>query len=1560
MSSGRRGRPYLVRRLVLALGVACAITPVLVVVLGIGGSASRAAFAPPPPTAQTDDSVPAGDVTMIAATPDEAGAGGGETWGIGREVGSQSTNLLVRYTSQQGWIRGPSLPEGFALAADGVLAAQMTPGGAGAMVGTIAKREVVLVRDPGGSFVPTAAVPAEGEEGGGGEAGKGGEGPAVPLLAAGEELFEAKGPRGPLLATLDEPGGGAGALVVPEVTGKGEVEHQVLHWDGTSWTSEPIEIPTASAGSFRVLAIGASSAQNAWLLGQLASGAGYPAGAVALFRRVEAGGSWEWKPVALESGGGDGEAHPLYVPLAGGEQAPFGVPGAGQPPGVEGQVLTVTDEGVWIDGTRSDLAGLDASTTLFFRPEGGAGGSLQASWCLAPPATPSACSYTLPQPLPRAQMRSIAWPGGGPYGRRVITGLPDGVSLRLEGSSFVEVLSLGGGAVGSQDPGGALGAAFSSPLEGWLGESALPVHLTSAPEASRLRPWPVTFRRDLQAIAPAPGQPVAAIGSEALAVGLQGAVTRYRPGLGWVPESLFGPGENIKHPNLRAVAWPTTNRAYAVGDEGPAGGEQMWLWRGETGLWEPDPATPINFRGNLLGVAFDPNNPSRGYAVGTTVLGRGGMIMRYGKSWTEEASLPAEAQGAQFLGVAFAGSEALVPYVKQLNAEKGIYAGGLLANSGSGWHVDSEATELMKSTGTLPFAVAGLADGGAAFAASGSASGPKVFEREGAGAAWRPTPTPLPGVVAGSLALFREAGALRTIVAGSGGRHVSRDFEEQVPPGAPGLKQGAIETAGGPEAGAVLRQTSTGWQDERHELEVGEPPPGNYEFQDLPYTPDPVMAMLVDPSGGTGWTVGGHLSESSNGSGEALQTADIERYGEGARTPEGERPAGVPTSGWATFAIAGNAECLDPCAERALAGVGPQVWLGSAVSLAATSGARAFIYTGPSVTEGRVEGHRSVPIPFAAEIERTRTILASGVYPSGAQVGGQLPAYSAASPNDLDGRPTSEGTEQTFQDAFAGFPQQALVEANGAPPGCTATIGCEGAYYAFSSQGAGGTVRVIVLDETAPEMSETQLAWLEGELQAAKAAGEPAIAIGAGDVEAQIRAGRKQSAALAKILVTGSRSTPAGLCARLEKEGPHAEGACSAASAYFFDAREQNEHRPLRAGGESIEAYGSGTLGYINAQHEQAGNFHGASGLLLAQVNVASRNRATNRAELRVPLIPVVGELALEALQGTLLSRSQPALFDGLARRPRAGCDAVAQLDTCEVAPYIPIPSICTGECGTALLPEYGFKSSDPEIGAFVERNLGSGGPLAVLQNSEGKPILESEGGTGAKSGLFCAFNPGTTVITITAGAWSASLPVTVQRGSVRQPCGTVKLSHPPAVETQQLAPAPPPNPTPEAGLGHGTSPQFPPPAPPAPPAPVPAPVPAQQVAPFFAAAVPIAPVLAIVPPPIPTPARPTPPSGTSAVTSPVEVVEEEEEQEEAPESVSNKAVAYRSPEGGDSLVPYLLGAVLLAALAGASVRRPRRRHGQGGVAPATVSTARTQRRLGDMSRDGRRRDGRR
>ena len=107
------------------------------------------------------------------------------------------------------------------------------------------------------------------------------------------------------------------------------------------------------------------------------------------------------------------------------------------------------------------------------------------------------------------------------------------------------------------------------------------------------------------------------------------------------------------------------------------------------------------------------------------------------------------------------------------------------------------------------------------------------------------------------------------------------------------------------------------------------------------------------------------------------------------------------------------------------------------------------------------------------------------------------------------------------------------------------------------------------------------------------------------------------------------------------------------------------------------------------------------------------------------------------------------------------------------------------------------------------------------------------------------------------------------------------------------------------------------------------------------------APVLAFVPPPVPTPARPTPPSGTSAVTSPVEVAEHEEEEEGATESVSNQALAYRAPDHEPSPA-YVLGIVVLAAFAGASIRRPRRGRRKMHVAPATISAMRAARRAND------------
>ncbi len=1470
-----------------------------------GGGSRAAAQVGGEPTAQTDDSVPASHVTMIGASPAEAQD---ETWGVG-EAGD-GTVVLVRYVQGSGWSLGPGLLDGggqpltgFKLAHPGPnsaspLAGQMTADGSGVLLGTVpdsgtaATREVVLVRNPGGSFKETAPVPSEGE---------------APLLAPGESLF-ASGGRAPLLAPLDESDGHAGALIVP--VSKAEVEGAVLHWDGSKWASEPIAVPVSSSGEFRVVGIGASSPANAFLLGELTGGE------FALFRRVLGGAEGpRWLPVAPAPEFKAGEA--ISVDPKGstpGEQ--FAVPGA---PNVLTQILTVTGQGVWIDGQRTDTR---VSTTLFYKPAGDSGpAALEAqsidSWCPTAGGG-SPCQHELPEGLPLGTMRSIAWANPSTqFGERVISGSANGVSLRLEGSEFKRVLALGAATV-PNDVGGTYGAAFSDPREGWLGQATLPVHLTLQPQPSRLTPWPVSFRHTLLAVAPQPGAPVGGLSSEALAVGDRGEVARYKPGQGWLPESLTGAGGRHAEPVLRSVAWPSPSRAFAVGNEG-----EMWLWRGETGLWEKDPATPFNFRGNLLSVAFDSNNPDRGYAVG-----QGGVLLSYGKSWSQD-TLPPEAAGANFTSVAFAGSEAIAAYRILPDPSRNRYVGGLLVNDGSGWHVDAQAAAVVGAN--VPEVVAGLPDGGAAFAASGTEPA-DVFERGGPGEPWQRTSTPLPGNrEPGSLALFREGQALRVIASGTALNTYAVESETPAPNGSPPILIKPYPLEASAESG-VLRQTATGWSDEEHELNNALEAGGNYHAWDTPYQPDPISAVLIDPSGTQGWAVGGFVETEHGG---VLDTADIDRYPADGVSPPGVGTSAIPTdSSVATFAIGGGAQCAAPCADRANSLLGPDLWLTSALARSEQiAGVRAFLYTGPRVTTGQTDGPATLAIPYGRELGRYAQLLVAD--PS---------AFAAISPSEVAGGEGEGLFEQAFASAPAPFgggaPAAEMTPAGGArEEECTAGPGCQ-AYYAMDSKlGSGATVRVIVLDDSS-SVGEAQRSWLAAKLREAGARKEPAIVVGNANLNAQIAAGDPSATAVASIIL-----------------GLSGENSGSAASAYFYDAPEQNRTETLRIGSESIPVFGSGTLGYVNFVNESSGQFIGASGFLLAEAHV-SEPLGHNRVRVTARLIPNVGELALEAQEGTLLRRSQAAKFSGLARRARAGNRALKAHDLGETDPYIPIPSTCVGvACSQGLLPEYTFSSSNPRIGRFVKQNFASSGPPTVLQNSRGEPIADEYAPGQAhepQAGLFCAFNPGTTIVTISAGGLSSSLPVTVQAGSVRQPCGTVPREEALAQQSGQIAPpSPAPAPTP-AGPAPASS---PPPVPlPPPPAAIVPPAPARPPAakPFFLPPALGSPVLAFVPPPVPTPARPTPPSGTSAVTSPVEAAEKEEEQEEATEKVSNQAVAYDRSE--HELAPaYIIGIMVLAAFAGVSIRRrPGRGRREVRVASATVSGARSQERAGHVPRSRR------
>ena len=184
----------------------------------------------------------------------------------------------------------------------------------------------------------------------------------------------------------------------------------------------------------------------------------------------------------------------------------------------------------------------------------------------------------------------------------------------------------------------------------------------------------------------------------------------------------------------------------------------------------------------------------------------------------------------------------------------------------------------------VPWAVAGLPDGGAAFTAAGTVEGgAQVFERQGSGASWQGLPFP-GGSPPGSLALFREGGALRAVASGGEPGTASAESEAPPPPGFPPNIVVPYPLPIDPEHG-VLRQTASGWSDEEHELNIAKEPPGEYLYYDSAYEPDPVASVLVDPSGGQGWAVGGLVDNSF----PLLDTADVDRYPADGGTPVGDR-----------------------------------------------------------------------------------------------------------------------------------------------------------------------------------------------------------------------------------------------------------------------------------------------------------------------------------------------------------------------------------------------------------------------------------------------------------------------------------------------------------------------------------------------------------------------------------------------------------------------------------------------------------------------------------------------
>ena len=1391
---------------------------------------------------------------------------------FGPVTGAGSLNQLVfeRYTPATGW-QAYSTPRN----ADGTpyrgfvpnaLSARTTPDGGGVLVGrdpTLPSTNQVVVLDQNhdSSFTVLPSPPAS---------------VLLPADSANPaESLAADNGDGAVVDAADIEDGDTALYFAPQ--GRA-VQNAVIHWDGEQWTREPVHVPSASSASFKILAIGATSTSNAWLLAQEDPSTGT---GIALFQRVDDSTGIHWVSRPLGSPVFDNVATPAD-----------GVSGVAALSG-SADSLTVTTLGAWIDGSLTD-SGSPYDFTLYYDI---AAGKLTGSWCDAPSGGGgSICDHPFGQGFSHvAGYRSFAWPGPG-FGTRIITDpvIPgesdssnNGSYLYFDGASFQRMPGVG--------PGGRRDGAFSSPTEGWL---AGPVHVTQTPDATgSLTPFPLSQRAPLTAIAQAPSTTPGDPSAEALAVGSDGAVQRYVPGRGWTQEFLLTASGSVSLPTLRGVAWPEPGRAYAVGDLGA-----MWLWQASTGLWEPDPAKPLGvFDANLMGVAFDASNPERGYAVG-----KQGVLLSYDKSWTQEP-LPAGFGDANFTSIAFAGDQALV-----------AAGSDVLENDGPGdsWHVDAQLHQLLATLPQQPqiVSVGGLPDGGAVAAGTDV-----VLERDGPSSPWRFADQPLPGSTVIAAAPFRVGSRVQAVV--SVVPQLRYPIPDVIPPTAPGSPAALIPPFPLPGDGYLLRETSTGWQDEQHASYIS-------NATDKPLKADPILALDLG-SNGYGWVVGGWSGEpDATGRGDddagsigqanraRVQTATTETYAATGGTPvagDSASQLSLP-AGLVRFAVGGHATCEGPCADLADDGIGPDETLTNTLSNVAAlsqqpNGPRFLLYTGGRLPAGSTAAG-------SAEENRFAELMSSG---------GSLPVYAAVSVGDSSG-----GTAAAFSSAFSSFPSP--FGGGGAPGGITPQGNAGGSggaltHYAFDSSGPGGTVRVIVIDNSAGSLAASdpyqnprgqQLPWLISELADTKSRGIPSVVVGSRDLNTHFLPALNVASdgdQVAQVLVQGG------------------------ASAYFFERPEENRSYPVPAGAaQTIPSFGTGSLGYrsaISGSTSGPDSLFGGAGYLLAEVNAAQRNPTTNRAPVNVRFIPEITNLSLDPVDGTLVRRSIPALFQGLGRRPIGG-DRWGPVngddpDPSGGDPYVPFPPDLCQEagCSTRITPEYTFTSSATDIGNFVEQDPNSSNLRKPLIGSNDKVIADSS------SGLFCPYNAGTTTVTISAGGLSYSTLVTVLGGSVQRPCGTVPLSPshfkrpapsaspPPVTPTAAPSPVPPVNLPPIPAVPVAAAPV---------PLPLPAPLPAPPPVPLAAVLVPqllpqplvLPPVPAIVPPGTPPVARPIPPSGAVAR---VYEVEREEEEEAAPEQ--SQAFSRYDPDQNAPIEPYLIGVLVLAAFAGASLRAGLR--GRGG-----------------------------
>ncbi len=876
-------------------------------------------------------------------------------------------------------------------------------------------------------------------------------------------------------------------------------------------------------------------------------------------------------------------------------------------------------------------------------------------------------------------------------------------------------------------------------------------------------------------------------------------------------------------------------------------------------------------------------------------VGEDGTILHYdGQSWSIEQP-PATDADTDITSVAVAGSDVFA-----------IAGGNLIVRQPDGTWVSADPSLLPSDPAPTPGSlrlVSGLPDGGAVIAGQSV-----VLERQNASSPFQYSDQPLEGTAV-ALSAFRGLDG------------VVRAAASIAPPAAAlGGGSGATNDAGDYPAGdgELVIQTADGWQD----LTRAEPAEaGGGLASDGEVKPDPVLGVATSPDGQHAWAVGGYdgtPDAAGQGTADPLaerpsgwQTASLWRYdADGsvtAPTESASTPSLPATPGTVSFAFFSSPMCVSECS--ATVDAQPDANLAGAIgeinTYAAQPGGPLFAMLG-----GNAVGPTDLPSyqngDGAADFAQLPSILAPL----------NIPLFAAYGP--LDAVPTESPATQSWSDAFADSPSP--FGGGGSTPGIqpvstgAAQPGTVARYYSFDASQNGATLRVIVLDNSqgSLEGSESgQTAWLNQQLAAA--AGIPTVVV------------------TALPLYGGVTSDGSSVAASLVQAGVLAVFS----SDYELNSTTQlnQVHQVPEGGTTTIPEYEGATLGYQETKND---------GVVWYDVSVDTQTQSVS-----VSAVPLVQSLALDPLRGQVVARSLTLQFAAIGRRP-AGSLPTSTQDASTLPGYDNYVEIPASGCSSCVTPTYKFTSSNPEIGTFVKAS-GPNSPYPAL-NASGHPIASSQ------SGLFCAFDGGTTTVTVTAGLESASLPVTVEPGGYGSPCGNglglanAQASHsvrlgaarpPTVVRAHGSGTAPPPPPPPPAAAATATPapvlklPSSPPATAPAPPAlraiphpapraPSPLPLPVDAPAPALAPL----PVLALVPPP-PIPIQPVPPGGAPGVSQAPSAARR---REKAHKHAQSKAFTLMAPasNASDPAAWWYDGAVgvttVLALLLSAQGLRPRRR----------------------------------